>query len=95
MERYIYVNDADFSGYIYEVMKMKIDEAISWLLSIAEHEGENIPIYDTDVEAIKMGINTIHKYQKIEQALNSWNMNCINDREFINTIREVIEDGRN
>ena len=73
-------------------MKMTIDEAISWLLSIAEHEGEDIPIYDTDVEAIKMGIDTIRKYQKIEQLI------AMDDENHRRTIRladlkEIIEDG--
>lgn len=45
---------------------MTVDEAISWLLSIADHEGEDIPIYDTDVEAIKMGIDTMRKYQQLQ-----------------------------
>ena len=35
-------------------MKMMIDKAISWLEELTFHEGEDVPIYDTDVEAIKM-----------------------------------------
>lgn len=53
-------------------MGMTIDKAISWLLSIAEHEGDDIPIYDTDVEAIKMGIDTMRKYQKIQEIVEAW-----------------------
>lgn len=74
-------------------MGMTIDEAISWLLSIAEHEGEDIPIYDTDVEAIKMGIDIMRKYQKIEQIVKNTQQLCSYGSAFID-IREVIEDGK-
>ena len=53
-------------------MEMTIDKAISWLISIAEHEGEDIPIYDTDIEAIKVAIETMRKHQKIEQIYREW-----------------------
>ncbi len=49
---------------------------------------------DEVIDCLDYAIDIMRKYQKIEQALNSWNMNCINDREFINTIREVLEDGK-
>jgi archaellum component FlaC len=45
------------------------------------------------IESLESAIDIMRKYQKIEQALNSWHMHCINDREFINTIREAVEDG--
>lgn len=35
---------------------MSIEKAISWLEELTFHEGEDVPIYDTDVEAINMGI---------------------------------------
>lgn len=47
-------------------MGMSIEEAISWLLSIAEHEGEDIPIYDDDVKAISIAIETMRKYQQLQ-----------------------------
>ena len=70
-------------------MGMTIDEAISWLLSIAEHEGEDIPIYDTDVEAIKMAIATMRKYQKIEDIYYHQTGQALE-----NSLRAVIEDGK-
>lgn len=72
-------------------MGMTIDKAISWLLSIAEHEGEEIQVYDEDVEAIKMGIETMRKYQKIEEIVGNYGF----DTSWIclKKIREVIEDG--
>lgn len=53
-------------------MGMTIDEAVSWMLTITEHEGEDITIYDSDVEAINIAISTMRKYQKIEQIVNAW-----------------------
>lgn len=52
-------------------MGMTIDEAVSWMLTITEHEGEDITIYDSDVEAINIAINTMRKYQKIEEISES------------------------
>lgn len=40
---------------------MTIDKAISWLEELTFHEGEDVPIYDTDVEAIKMGIKALKR----------------------------------
>lgn len=80
-------------------MGMSIDEAISWLLSITEHEGEDIPIYDTDVEAIKMGIDTMRKYQKIQEIMDELNGDFygsyLKDRQTLEKIYEVVEDGEN
>lgn len=42
-------------------MGMMIDKAISWLEELTFHEGEDVPIYDTDVEAIKMGIKALKR----------------------------------
>ena len=70
-------------------MGMTIDEAISWILSITEHEGEDIPIYDKDVEAIKIAVSTMRKYQKIEQIVS------LNDEEFkqcgLKELKEILE----
>lgn len=67
-------------------MRMTIDEAISWLLSITEHEGEDIPIYDTDVEAIEMATATMRKYQKIEQTLDDCDLEAW---EVLEKVKEV------
>ena len=67
-------------------MGMTIDEAIKQLTTYSIPCGKYKNAYD-------MAINIMRKYRKIEQALNSWHMNCINDREFINTVREAVEDG--
>ena len=79
---------------------MTIDEAISWILTISEHEGEDIPIYDTDVEAVKTAISTMRKYQKIVKILNSASYTenetvysyTYDEDTRVRHIREVIED---
>jgi hypothetical protein len=48
-------------------MKMTIDKAISWLEELTFHEGEDVPIYDTDVEAIKMGIKALKRESVIDK----------------------------
>ena len=74
-------------------MGMTIDEAISWIISISEHEGEDIPIYDTDVEAIKMAVSTMRKYQKIEEIIKFGNANELGFEYVGEKITEVMEDG--
>jgi hypothetical protein len=46
---------------------MTIDKAISWLEELTFHEGEDVPIYDTDVEAIKMGIKALKRESVIDK----------------------------
>ena len=48
-------------------MGMTIDKAISWLEELTFHEGEDVPIYDTDVEAIKMGIKALKRESVIDK----------------------------
>lgn len=48
-------------------MGMTIDEAISWLEGFTWLEGEDVPIYDTDVEAIKMGIKALKRESVIDK----------------------------
>lgn len=70
-------------------MKQTIDEAMKVLNSY--HNG--FSGYASNIQdSIDVAIDIMHKYQKIKQALDSWSMSCINDREFINTVREVVDD---
>lgn len=48
-------------------MKMTIDKAISWLEELTFHEGEDVPIYDIDIEAIKMGIKALKRESVIDK----------------------------
>ena len=68
---------------------MTREEAISWIITISEHEGEDIPIYDTDVEAIKTAVSTLRKYQKIEQIMKDIPYGGM---ATVRRIEEVMED---
>lgn len=68
---------------------MTREEAISWIITISEHEGEDIPIYDTDVEAIKTAVSTMRKYQKIEQIMKDIPYGGM---ATVRRIEEVMED---
>ena len=41
------------------VGKMTRKEAISWLFELKESEGEDVPIYEEDVEALNMAITSL------------------------------------
>lgn len=78
-------------------MEMTIDEAISWLVSIAEHAGEDdISIYDEDAVAIEIAMNIIRKYQKIKEILDddTYYEDYGNNAEgfIVSAIIEVIKD---
>jgi hypothetical protein len=71
-------------------MGMSIDEAISWLVSIAEYVGDDVPIYDEDTVAIETAMNIMRKYQKIEQLVKFYK----NAGEIpIFVLEGVLEDG--
>lgn len=48
-------------------MEMTIEKAISWLEELTFHEGEDVPIYDTDVEAINMAIKALKQESVIDK----------------------------
>lgn len=48
---------------------MTREEIISWLLTLKEVEGEDITIYEEDVEALKMAINSINALDKIRAEI--------------------------
>lgn len=47
-------------------------EALDWLLSLEESEGEDVPIYDTDVEAIKIARKAIKQVDGILNILERY-----------------------
>lgn len=79
-------------------MGMTIDNCISKLTEILEEatEDENSVCYVTDVDepTLKTAIDTMRKYEKIEQILSDW----INDDSvgmsdyWMGRIKEVVED---
>lgn len=48
-------------------MEMTIEKAISWLEELTFHKGEDVPIYDTDVEAINMAIKALKQESVIDK----------------------------
>ena len=50
---------------------MTKEEAIQWLKEFTWHEGEDVPIYDTDVEAINMGIKALETRANYENRLKA------------------------
>lgn len=48
-------------------MGMSIKEAISWLEGFTWLEGEDVPIYDTDIEAINMAIKALKQVSIIDK----------------------------
>lgn len=59
-------------------MGMSIEKAISWLEELTFHEGEDVPIYDTDVEAINMGIKAL-KQESILDKIRAEVLEYIDD----------------
>lgn len=81
-------------------MEMTIDEAISWLVSIAEHAGQDdISIYDEDAVAIEIAMNIMRKYEKIKEILDddTYYEDYGNNAEsfIVSAIIEVIKDDNN
>ena len=71
-------------------MKMTIDNAISEL----ELLKKNTFSYMSAHQAFITAIDTMRKYQKIEQIISEWNNHCISTQVAISEIaNEVIEDG--
>ena len=79
---------------------MTREEAISWLEPFIWHEGEDVPIYDTDIEAIHMAIKALKQeliLDKIRveieqlrlhkaQFLTNDNKVCIDSQEVFNIL---------
>lgn len=75
-------------------MGMTIEDCISKLTEILEEatEDENSVCYVTDVDelTLKMAIDTMHKYQKIQQIVRETS----NDDWIGRKIKKVLEDGK-
>lgn len=74
-------------------MGMAIDESLEWLISRKEH-------YEMDdncqelAKALDTAIETMKKYQKIQEIVNS-KTTRLSYEEGFRQIKEVVEDGRN
>lgn len=81
-------------------MGMTIDEIIKELeWALANNTIEDVESAFKYILAIHMAIDTMRKYQKIEEAykkyLNDMVTNIYADGKFIKALREVLEDGSN
>ena len=72
-------------------MGMMIDESLEWLVSRKEH-------YEMDdncqelAQALDIAIETMRKYQKIQEIVEHWAC-CGNPSDSMIAISEVVEDG--
>lgn len=78
-------------------MGMTIEDCISKLIEILEEatEDENAVCYVTDIDepTLKMAIDTMRKYQKIQEIVQSKTTRVSYDIGF-RQIKKVVEDGR-
>lgn len=71
---------------------MTREEAISWLVSLTEHEGEDIPIYDTDVEALNMAIKALEQESTTKNDLG---VDAISREQALRELKESAEHHAN
>ena len=83
-------------------MGMSIDEALENLHAIQDYYNDDMEdnymgFAKEDNESVDVAINTMRKYQKIEQIIRNydttWEFHTL--RGTVDKIREVIEDGSN
>ena len=75
---------------------MTIDEAIKRMGDIRKNydNWSGLGLTHNEDEAFDLAIETMHKYHQIEIALASWEGGVIDDRQFVNSVRKVVEDGK-
>ena len=73
-------------------MGMTIDEAISHLDTYSSTMGSGQTTQAQHEEAKRVSIETMRKYQKIEQILDDYDLEAW---EVLERIRKVVEDGTN
>lgn len=62
-------------------------EALDWLLTLEESEGEEIPIYDSDVEAVKIARKAIKQIEQIKDTLYTGR----NSLDVLQEIQKIVE----
>ena len=75
-------------------MGMSIDEATLYMELYKRKLFNSVSDLDKDIEAYDTAIDTMRKYQKIEQIVKNTQQLCSYGSAFID-IREVVEDGKN
>lgn len=84
---------------------MTIDESIDRLedLHFVQDDWENGELTEDCLlnrEALRLAIDTMRKYKKIEEIVDKWNWGIYDDEglshtEVMDLVREVVEDGNN
>lgn len=75
-------------------MGMEIEEAILYMELYKRNLLDSVSDLDKDIEAYKIAIDAMYKYQKIAQIIKDYDAdNMPDDYWYIDEIREVIEDG--
>lgn len=76
------------------MMGMSIDEAISHLGTYSSTMGSGQTTQAQHEESKRVSIDTMHKYQKIQEIVNS-KTTRLSYEEGFRQIKKVVEDGRN
>ena len=76
---------------------MTKEEAISWLELFIWHEGEDVPIYDTDIEAIDMAIKALKQESALDKIRAEIEQNAypivhgVNNHELGMTLHGILQ----
>ena len=76
---------------------MTREEAISWLEPFIWHEGEDVPIYDTDIEAINMAIKALKQESALDKIRAEIEQNAypivhgVNNHELGMTLHGILQ----
>ena len=76
---------------------MTREEAISWLEPFIWHEGEDVPIYDTDIEAINMAIKALKQESAFDKIRAEIEQNAypivhgVNNHELGMTLHGILQ----
>lgn len=73
-------------------MGMPIDEAINHLGNYSSTNGSGLTTDKQHNEAKRVAIETMRKYQKIEQILDDYDLEAW---EVLENVKKVVEDGNN
>ena len=69
-------------------MGMTIEEAIKY------YENKNVVLTEEEALANTIALNTMRKYQKIEEIVKEWSESGLLQDKFYDLINEVLEDGK-
>ena len=74
-------------------MGMSIDNAKEWLKLAVPIKALTQEEFETFIQAVNLAVDTMEKYQKIQEIVKNTQQLCSYGSAFID-IREVIEDGK-